>query len=200
MPDNVSAAATLLEGLLRPGFDPARGAESTRRYVSRKASLAILERKKLDHATLRPWESFGIGERYYYKLLKRLASKESGSHLVDETVGQRIFKYLRGRDEHIETKTQLMELLQVRGFSRSAARKWLYRHRPEEALSAWPRGSRHPSNRNPKTVGDDPVPRPQPSAGIGSRKTEHGQGANRSADSLEPFGRSDWRYALRPGT
>ncbi len=156
MPDNVSAAATLLEGLLRPGFDPARGAESTRRYVSRKASLAILERKKLDHATLRPWESFGIGERYYYKLLKRLASKESGSYVVDDTVRQTLFKYLRGRDERIETKTRLMELLQERGFSRSAARKWLYRHLPEDALSAWPRGSGHPSKRSPKTLADDP--------------------------------------------
>ncbi len=127
MPDNVSAAATLLEGLLRPGFDPARGAEATRRYVSRKASLAILERNKLDYPALRPWEAYGISERYYYKLLKRLA--------------QLIHNYLQMRDKRVDVKTQLMDLLLERGFTKSAARKWLYRHQPQEALSAWPRGS-----------------------------------------------------------
>lgn len=36
--NRASAAATLLEQLIRPGFDPAQGAEATRRYVRRKAS------------------------------------------------------------------------------------------------------------------------------------------------------------------
>lgn len=142
MPDSMSAAAILLESLLRPGFDPARGADSTRRYVSRKASIVIIERRKLDQATSRPWESFGIKERYYYKLLKRLAPKESGSYVVDDEVRQRILSYLRDRDKRVDSKTLVMDLLLERGFTKSAARKWLYRHHAHEALSAWPRGAR----------------------------------------------------------
>lgn len=164
MPDNVSAAATLLESLLRPGFDPARGAESTRRYVSRKASLAILERQKLDNATLRPWEPFGISERYYYKLLKRLARRESGRYVVDDAVRQRILDYLHSRDKRVDTKTQLMELLLERGFTRSAARKWLYRHQPHEAISAWPRGSGRKRSAEPRSTAATADPK-QPARG-----------------------------------
>ena len=35
-----------------------------------------------------------------------------------------------------------MELLQERGFSYAAARKWLQRHPYSEALTAWPRSKR----------------------------------------------------------
>jgi hypothetical protein len=73
--DRISAASLLLEGLLHPGFDPARGAEYARRYVSRKATIAVLEQRKLDATGPRQWESLGISERSYYKLLNRFASK-----------------------------------------------------------------------------------------------------------------------------
>ena len=42
-PSSTSAATTLLEQLIRPGFDPAQGAEKTRRYVRRKASIVLME-------------------------------------------------------------------------------------------------------------------------------------------------------------
>ncbi len=142
MPDSAAAAATLLEGLLKPGFDPARGAESTRRYVSRKATLAILAQNKFDDASLRPWDAHGISERYYYKLLKRFAPREAGRYIVDESVRQQIHSYLQIRDARMDKKTQLMDLLLERGFAKSAARKWLYRHTPQQALTAWPRASR----------------------------------------------------------
>ena len=63
MPDRHSAAALLLEGLLHPGFDPALGAASTRRYVARKASIAIINHKKADTPGLRAWETLGVSER-----------------------------------------------------------------------------------------------------------------------------------------
>ena len=46
-PDTRAAAALLFEGLLRPGFDPARGAAAARRYVNRKATTAILNHRKI---------------------------------------------------------------------------------------------------------------------------------------------------------
>jgi hypothetical protein len=156
MPDTVSAAATLLESLQRPGFDPARGADSTRRYVSRKASIVIFERRKLDRAESRPWEYFGIKERYYYKLLKRFAPRESGSYVVDNSVRQRILAYLRDRDKRLDSKTLVMDLLLERGFTKSAARKWLYRHRTDEVLSAWPRGGRQPLEPKSTPLTGDP--------------------------------------------
>jgi hypothetical protein len=46
--DRASAAATLLEQLIRPGFDPAQGAETTRRCVRNKASIAVMQHRKLE--------------------------------------------------------------------------------------------------------------------------------------------------------
>ena len=43
------AVAMLLEQLIRPGFDPAQGAEPTRRYVRRKASIVVMEHRKREH-------------------------------------------------------------------------------------------------------------------------------------------------------
>ncbi len=57
-----SAAAVLLEGLLYPGFDPARGAEANRRYVTRKASIAVMEHRKAE-SPLHPWDKVGVTER-----------------------------------------------------------------------------------------------------------------------------------------
>lgn len=56
-PDMASAAAILLEGLIRPGFDPSQGAAMTRRYISSKAWIAILEHLKVDTPGSRVWES-----------------------------------------------------------------------------------------------------------------------------------------------
>ena len=51
-PNEASAAAALLEQLIRPGFDPAQGAEATRRYVRRKASIAVMQHRKLEYRTV----------------------------------------------------------------------------------------------------------------------------------------------------
>jgi len=58
-PDRRAAAAILFEGLLRPGFDPAMGAAMARRYVSRKATIAILNHRKTADGRVRPWEALG---------------------------------------------------------------------------------------------------------------------------------------------
>ena len=74
-PDTRAAAAMLFEGLLRPGFDPARGAAAARRYVNNKATIAILNHRKTSDGGIRPWEALGVSERRYYKLLNRFAPK-----------------------------------------------------------------------------------------------------------------------------
>jgi hypothetical protein len=127
-PDKRAAAAMLFEGLLQPGFDPARGAAAARRYVNRKAKIAILNHRKTTDGGVRPWEALGISERRYYKLLNRFAPKTGTRYEVDADVLEQIRSHLISRDEQIETHTAAMELLQERGFSYAAARKWLQRH------------------------------------------------------------------------
>jgi hypothetical protein len=139
-PDQQSAAALLLEGLLHPGFDPAMGAEATRRYVSRKATIAILNDRKTSRGAAPVWEMLGVSERRYYKLLKRFAPKIGGRYEVDGRVLDKIRDYLAGRDQHAAA----VDLLQARGFSHAAARKWLQRHSLSEAPKACPRGSPAP--------------------------------------------------------
>jgi hypothetical protein len=46
--------------------------------------------------------------------------------------------YLDSRDRDRNIRTAVLDLLRERGFSEEAARKWLQRHRPEEAVDAWP--------------------------------------------------------------
>ena len=141
--DRASAAATLLEQLIRPGFDPAQGAEATRRYVRRKASIAIMQQRKLDSPDRYPWTQIGISERRYYKLLPLFAQKINGRYEVDfDDVVARMKAYLDRRDSDRDLRAAALDLLRERGFSEQAARKWLQRHRPEEALEAWPRGRR----------------------------------------------------------
>jgi hypothetical protein len=94
MPDRHSAAALLVEGLLHPGFDPALGAASTRWYVARKASIAIIHHKKADTPTLRAWETLGVSERTYYKPLARFAPCVGGRYEVGGGVLERIRNYL----------------------------------------------------------------------------------------------------------
>lgn len=76
-PNRVSAAATLLEQLIRPGFDPAQGAEATRRYVRRKANIAVMQSRKDEAPDRYPWTQIGISERRYYKLLPRLRRRST---------------------------------------------------------------------------------------------------------------------------
>ena len=141
-PDLRSAAALLLEGLLHPGFDPTLGAQSSRRYVNRKATIAILEHRKAEATGLRVWESLGVSERYYYKLLKRFAKRAGKTYVVDNAVLETISKYLGRKSESVDRRSVAMEVLQQRGFSWGAARKWLQRHDIEGALKAQPRARR----------------------------------------------------------
>ncbi len=140
LPDLRSAAAVLLEGLLHPGFDPAQGAESARRYVSRKATIAVMEHRKLETPGLREWERLGLTERSYYKLLRRLIAKRGRRYDLDEEERARIRKHVDMQTQRKARHDAAMHLLQERGFSYGAARKWLQRHAIEEVVHAHPRG------------------------------------------------------------
>ncbi len=142
-PDKPSAAAMLLEQLIQPGFDPAQGAEATRRYVRRKASIIVMQHRKQESPDLYPWTQVGISERRYYKLLPRFAQKINGRYDIDhDEIVTRMKGYLNRKDKSREVRAAALELLRTRGFTQDAARKWLQRHRPEEAFDAWPRGAR----------------------------------------------------------
>jgi len=93
-PDTRAAAALLFEGLLRPGFDPARGAAAARRYVNRKAKIAILNHRKITDGGIRPWEALGVSERRYYKLLNRFAPTTGTRFEVDADVLEKIGVHL----------------------------------------------------------------------------------------------------------
>jgi hypothetical protein len=58
-PSTIAAAATLLGQLIRPGFDPSQGAEATRRYVHRKASIVVMEHRKNEAPDRYPWTQRG---------------------------------------------------------------------------------------------------------------------------------------------
>jgi hypothetical protein len=142
-PSRASAAATLLELLIRPGFDPAQGAEATRRYVRRKASIAVMQHRKQEMLDRYPWTQVGISERRYYKLLPRFAQKVNGRYDLDrDDVVERMKAYLDGRDRVRTVRTAALDVLRAHGFGEEAARKWLQRHQPEDAVNAWPRGAR----------------------------------------------------------
>lgn len=133
----------LLERLIRPGFDPAQGAEATRRYVRRQTTIVVMEHNKREHPDRYPWTHVGISERRYYKLLPMFAEKVNGRYDYDfgEVVAQ-MKAYLDEQDRKREIRTAALDLLRSRGFSEAAARKWMQRHEPEEAVGAWPRGRR----------------------------------------------------------
>ena len=145
-PDRRAAAAILFEGLLQPGFDPTMGAAAARRYVNRKARIAILNHRKTSDGGIRPWEALGVSERRYYKLLERFALKNGARYEVDASVLEQIRDHLISRDQKAEKHAAAMAVLQQRGFSYAAARKWLQRHDYKEALAAYPR-PRRPSTR-----------------------------------------------------
>ena len=141
VPTSESAAAMLLEQLIRPGFDPAQGAEATRRYVRRKASIVVMEHKKQEAPDRYPWTHVGISERRYYKLLPLFAEKVNGRYDYDHgDVVARMKAHLEERDRERAIRTGALDLLRSRGFSEAAARKWLQRHEPKQAIHAWPRG------------------------------------------------------------
>ena len=138
-PNARSAAALLLEGLLFPGFDPARGAESNRRYVSRKASITVMEHRKAEHPERYPWTALGIIERRYYKLARGLGVKTGGRYQDPDALAARVGARLDERTRKATVKRLALEVLTSRGFSEAAARKWLQRHAPEAAAQAMPR-------------------------------------------------------------
>lgn len=142
-PNKTSAAATLLEQLIRPGFDPAQGAEATRRYVRRKASITVMEYRKGEAPDRYPWTQVGISERRYYKLLPLFARKVNGRYDLDhDDVVARMKAHLDREDDERAVRAAALDVLRSHGFAEGAARKWLQRHRPEEAVDAWPRGQR----------------------------------------------------------
>ncbi len=142
-PDTASAAATLLEQLIRPGFDPAQGAEATRRYVRRKASIVVMQYRKGEAPDRYPWTQVGISERRYYKLLPLFAQKVNGRYDLDHNdVVARMKAHLDRGDRVRVVRAAALDVLRSHGFSEAAARKWLQRHPPEEAVDAWPRGAR----------------------------------------------------------
>jgi hypothetical protein len=142
-PDSASAAATLLEQLIRPGFDPAQGAEATRRYVRRKASIAVMQYRKGEAPDRYPWTQVGISERRYYKLLPQFAQKVNGRYVLNQDdVVARMKKHLDRADQMREVREAALDVLRAHGFGEAAARKWLQRHLPEEAVNARPRGQR----------------------------------------------------------
>lgn len=139
-PNTAAAAAMLLEQLVMPGFDPAQGAEATRRYVRRKASIVVLEHRKLESPERYPWTQIGISERRYYKLLPHFAQKENGRYAYEQDdVVARMKAYLDEKDRERAIRQAALDVLRSRGFSNEAARKWLQRHDPEAAVDAWPR-------------------------------------------------------------
>ncbi len=142
-PNTDSAAATLLEQLIRPGFDPGQGAEATRRYVRRKASIAVMQYRKGEAPDRYPWTRVGVSERRYYKLLPLFVHKVNGRYDYDyDDVVARMKDHLDRVDEARRARTAALEVLRLHGFGEEAARKWLQRHPPKDALTAWPRGRR----------------------------------------------------------
>jgi hypothetical protein len=148
-PTAASAAAKLLEQLIHPGFDPAQGAEATRRYVRRKASIVVMEHRKQENPDRYPWTQVGISERRFYKLLPLFANKVNGRYDYDhDDVVARMRAHLEARDSEGAVRGAALDVLRSRGFQDEAARKWLQRHRPEEAVHAWPRVYNRSTSRN----------------------------------------------------
>ena len=135
-----AAAALLLEELIFPGFDPAQGAEATRRYVRRKTSILVKEHRKREAPEQYPWTRVGVTERHFYKLLPMFASKVNGRYAYDhDVVVAQMREHLEKVERDREVRAAALSLLRSRGFSVEAARKWLQRHDPVSALDATPR-------------------------------------------------------------
>ncbi len=121
------------------GCCPAQGAEATRRYVRRIASIVVMEHHKRESPDRFPWTHVGISERRLYKLLPLFAAKTNGHYDHDHVIA-RMKAHFEQRDREREVRAATLDLLRERDFSEAAARKWLQRHRAEQAIDAWPRG------------------------------------------------------------
>jgi hypothetical protein len=145
VPDEIAAASLLWERLLSPGFDPSRGAGNIRRYIKRQASTIVREQRdaaQTDHV----WEQLGIKERHYYKLVSRFAEKApDGRYVVDQQLLRRLRDHLSDTESSRNGRRAALDLLEGRGFSRVAARKWLQRHDLRSIASARPRGRSVPA-------------------------------------------------------
>jgi hypothetical protein len=137
-PSNEAAATLLFERLVRPGFDPARGAGSIRHYITRHATT-LVRAHRASEAGFGPWREFDINERYYYKLLARFGEKgPDGHYTLDDATDAKIRRYLADQ----ERRRAALDFLRGRGFSDAAARKWLQRHDLGEIATAHPRSPR----------------------------------------------------------
>jgi hypothetical protein len=102
-----------------------------------------MQHRKSEAPDRYPWTQVGISERRYYKLLPRFAQKVNGRYDLDhDDVVARMKAYLDHLDHERAVRADALDVLRSHGFSKEAARKWLQRHRPEEAVDAWPRGPR----------------------------------------------------------
>ena len=107
-----------------------------------------MEYRKQENPDRYPWTQVGISERRFYKLLPRFAQKVHGRYDYDrDDVVVRMRAYLDALDCDRSVQAAARELLRSRGFQEAAARKWLQRHKPEEALHAWPRGPCSPDTK-----------------------------------------------------
>jgi hypothetical protein len=97
-----AAAAMLFEGLLRPGLNPGMGAAAARRYVSRKATITILNHRKTADGGVRSWEALDVSERRHYTLLKQFAHRNGARYEVDAGVLEQIRRHLISRDQKTE--------------------------------------------------------------------------------------------------
>ena len=74
-------------------------------------------------------------------LAAMFAEKVNGRYDYDhDDVVARMKAHLKDRDRERAIRTGALDFLRSRGFSEAAARKWLQRHEPEQAIHAWPRG------------------------------------------------------------
>ncbi|WP_421119882.1 hypothetical protein ACE2AJ_00540 [Aquihabitans daechungensis] len=109
--------------------------------MKRKASIVIMEHRKREHPDRYPWTQLGISERRFYKLLPNFAEKVGGRYDYDQQeVVASMGAHLASLDREREIRSAALELLVSRGFTRAAARKWLQRHRVQDAVDAYPRG------------------------------------------------------------
>jgi hypothetical protein len=107
------------------------------------ASIVVMEYRKAEAPDRYPWTQIGISERRYYKLLPQFAKKVNGRYILDQDdVVARMKAHLDRADQERVVRAAALDVLRSHGFSEEAARKWLQRHRSEEAVDARPRGQR----------------------------------------------------------
>lgn len=112
-----------------------------------------MEHRKQENPDRYPWTQVGISERRVYKLVPLFANKVNGRYDYDhDDVVASMRAHLDAQDRDRAVRAAALDVLRSHGFQDEAARKWTQRHRPEDAVHAWPRGQR-------------PIDNPQPNAG-----------------------------------